>query len=237
MKNFIIAVFTLLVSIPIFAQTGGFASHSNYNLGTRMIDVDEKAQSFGLSEAQFDAIKNDAYANPNFIAGNIYQDEQLLKKDVPMRYNAYADEIEIKMDPTKDSYGALTKDPSIYVKLLKDIYVLIPYEGSNEKGGYFSILADGKKYDLYKKVKSVFNEPYVAKTSYESSRGPSFSKQTTYYLVENGKFYELPDSKSKILKVMDSKKKEVKSYIRDNNIDLAKESDLIKLVTYFDSLL
>jgi intein-encoded DNA endonuclease-like protein len=36
---------------------------------------------------------------------------------------------------------------------------------------------------------------------------------------------------------MDSKKSEVKNYIGDNNLDVDKEDDLIKVVTYFDTLL
>ena len=47
----------------------------------------------------------------------------------------------------------------------------------------------------------------------------------------------MPTSKSKILKMMDKKKKEVKAYINQNNIDVDKEGDLVKLVKYFDSLL
>ena len=36
---------------------------------------------------------------------------------------------------------------------------------------------------------------------------------------------------------MDSKKNEMKKYIKDNNIDLDKEADLVKTIAYFDSLL
>lgn len=228
----------LTLTALILCFTYGFSQSEKawYQLNNRNIDLQEKWQAFGVTEAKFNAIKDNAYANPEFIKGNVFQNDQLMQKDVPLRYNSYSDEIEIK-NGSSSEYGALIRDPSIFVKVLKDNYVLIPYEGSNEKGAYFSILTDGKNYDLYKKVKSTFNQPYVAKTSYERDRDPSFTKTTTYYLVQNGKFYELPDSKSKILKVMDKKKKEIKSYIKVNNLDLDNEDDLIKLVNYFDSLL
>ncbi len=159
--------------------------------------------AFGLTEAQFNSIKEEAYANPSFVQGKIFQEDKLIKDDVPMRYNAYADEIEIKKNTSDENYSALIKDPNIFVKIFKDIYVFVPYEGSNEKGGYFNVLSDGKTYDLYKKTTATFREPQKARTNYERDSPPSFTKTTTYYLVQNGTFLEMPSSKSKVLKMMD----------------------------------
>ncbi len=216
-------------------NSGG--ANSNFDFFLRTIDINQKALAFGLTEAEFSGIKNQAYLNTHFLVGNIYQDDKLLKVGIPMRYNAYADEIEIKNHVSEEKYGALIKDPSIYVKLENDIYVFIPYEDSNEKGGYFNILTDGKTYDLYKKTTAAFIEPQKAKTSYQRDTPPSFDKATKYYLVKDGKFYELPANKAKLLKVMDSKKSEVKDFINENNLNIEKETDLKKVVTYFDSLL
>ncbi len=227
------AVFTLM-TITLFSQQRQSSYTSVFD---RSIDINQKSLAFGLTEAEFDAIKDDAYANPSFISGKIFQEDQLIKDKVEMRYNAFADEIEIKKNASDEGYGALIKDPNIFVKIFKDIYVFVPYEGSNEKGGYFNVLSDGKTYDLYKKTKAEFKEPRKAKTTYERDFPPSFTKTNTYYLVQNGTFLEMPSSKSKVLKMMDSKKNEVKNFIKQNDIDLDKERDLIKLVTYFDSLL
>ena len=246
MKKIMIFAVSALFTAQCFSQTdfarkdGGSsgAANSNFDLYLRTIDIDEKDMSFGLSKAEFEVIKGDAYLNVNFIPGNIYQDENLLKSNVLMRYNAYADEIEITENIQKKSkYGALMKDPSIYVKIGNDIYVFIPYNDSNEKGGYFNIIADGKTHDLYKKTTSVFRGPQKAKSSYDSDTPPSFEKATKYYLVENGVFFELPKSRSRILKTMDLKKDEVRKYVRENNLDVFKETDLIKVFTYYDSLL
>ena len=233
MKKIVLFGLIVLLTNSIFAQRAS----TNFDIYSRTIDLNQKSLAFGLTEAQFNAIKDDAYANPNFLQGNIYQEDKLIKNDVYMRYNAYADEIEIKKNSTDDSYSALIKSPDIFVKIMNTIYVFIPYEGSNEKGGYFNVLNDGKVYDLYKKTKAVFREPQKAETSYQRDSPPSFPKTVTYYLVQNGTFYEMPSSKSKVLKMMDKKKSEVKNYINQNDLDIDKEADLIKLVSYFDSLL
>ncbi|QQX77925.1 MULTISPECIES: hypothetical protein [Aequorivita] len=234
MKRIIFTAAFVLMTISLFSQS----RQSNYvSVYDRTIDINQKSLAFGLTEAQFDAIKDEAYANPNFVQGKIFQEDQLIKDDVPMRYNAYADEIEIKNNPSDESYGALIKSPDIFVKIFRDIYVFVPYEGSNDKGGYFNVLSDGKTYDLYKKTKATFREPQKAQTSYERDMPPSFPKTVTYYLVQNGTFLEMPNSKSKILKMMDRKKSEMKRFIKENNIDLDEEADLIKTIAYFDSLL
>lgn len=245
MKKIILFAAILFTASNCFSQKsfnskdGGSSggANSNFDFFSRTIDLNEKALAFGLTEAEFNIIKFEAYDHANFRVGNIYQDDRLLRSNVPMRYNAYADEIEIKSHVSEENYGALMKDPSIYVKIDNDIYVFIPYEGSNENGGYFNILADGKTYDLYKKITAVFLEPQKAKTSYQRDTPPAFEKTTKYYLVQNGTFLEMPTSKAKVLKVMDSKNSEVKTYIGENNLDVDKEADLIKVVTYFDSLL
>ncbi len=228
-----------ILALVAFSTLSSLAQRQNiqFDVYSRTIDLNQKSLAFGLTEAQFNAIKDEAYANPTFVNGNIYQGEDLLKSNVPMRYNAFADEIEIKKDMSTTDYGALIKDPNIFVKMNFDIYVFVPFQGSNEKGGYFNVLSDGKTYDLYKKTKSVFREARKARTSYESDTPPSFVKNTTYYLVQKGTFLEMPTSKSKIIKMMDSKKKEIKEYVKQNNIDVDKEGDLIKLVSYFDSLI
>ncbi len=233
MKKIIFTAAFALIASTVFSQSRNSSYSSVYD---RTIDLNEKSLAFGLTEAQFEAIKDEAYANPTFLQGNIFQGDQLIKNDVFMRYNSYADEIEIQKNPYDKSYSALTKSPDIFVKIIKDLYVFVPYEGSNEKGGYFNVLNDGKVYDLYKKTKSVYREPKKAKSSYQRDTPPSFVKTTTYYLVQNGTFYEMPSSTSKVLKMMDKNKKEVKEFINKNNLDLEKEGDLIKVVSYFDSL-
>lgn len=237
MKKILLTGLLISATLSGFSQVGKWAGNIEGDIYSRTISLNEKALAFGLAEAEFEAIKDEAYANPNFLEGSIFQEDRLAKSGVPMRYNAFADEIEIKKSPTDVNYGALIKDPDIFVKIGREIYVFIPFEGSNEKGGYFSVLSDGKTYDLYKKTTSVFKEARKATSTYGRDVPPSFSKSIKYYLVQDGTFLEMPSGKSKILKMMKSKKDEIKSFMKKNKIDVDKEADLIKLVAYFDSLI
>ncbi len=228
----------LITGILAFSTFMAFSQRpsTEYDLYSRTIDIDQKSMAFGLTEAEFEAIKNEAYANPSFVSGNIYQGDKIIKAGVPMRYNALEDEIEIKKTPTDENYGALVKDPEIFVKMGQDIYLFVPYEGSNEKGGYFNVLSDGETYDLYKKTTSVFREGKKAQSTYERDIPPSFKKNATYYLVEGGTFLEMPKGKSRILRMMDKNKSEIRTYIKENKLNIDKEEDLINVISYFDSL-
>src|SRR5690606_6630390 len=131
MKKIIVTAIFAFIANSLFSQHRQSTYTSVYD---RTIDINQKSLAFGLTEAEFEAIKDEAYANTNFVQGKIFQEDQLIKDDVLMRYNAYADEIEIKKNPTDEAFSALVKDPSIFVKMFRDIYVFVPYEGSNEKG-------------------------------------------------------------------------------------------------------
>jgi hypothetical protein len=236
MKKILLLIIVSIMSLPLFSQ----ANNSAYNLNTRQIDLAEKRAAFGLTEEEFNNIEGSPYANELFTAGNIYKNDKELFKDVLLRYNIFADEIEIKQNEnvSDDSYGALIKEPNTLVKILNNIYIFVPFEGSNEKGHYFSILTEESNFDLYKKTEVSYSAPSYAKTSYDRDRPASFTQKSIYYMVsKDGKFYELPNSKSKIIKVMNKRKDQVKAYIKTANLDFKKEIDLIKLVKYYNSLL
>ncbi len=124
------------------------------------------------------------------------------------------------------------------MKIINDIYVFVPFEGSNEKGNYFTVVSEESVFDLYKKTEVSYTTPFIARTSYERDRPAKFEKKSTYYLVsKGGVFYELPSSKSKMIKAMSKKEKEVKAFIKRNKTNFKAEEDLIKLVKYYNSLL
>lgn len=206
------------------------------DIHSRTIDINEKSLAFGLTEREFKLVEPQAYVNFKFVKGNIYHEDKAVQKDVLMRYNAYSDEIEIKKSERDQSFNALTKSPDIFVKIGVDIYVYVTNTEGADKGGYFQVLTDGKRYDLYKKVTATFKEAREANSSYGRDVPPSFSKSTTYYLVDHGTFLEMPSGKKKIMAMMESNKKEMSDYVKKNKLNLDKEDDLMRAIVYFDSI-
>ena len=234
----------LLIAFLIFFTTTGSlfsqAYNNEYNIGKRIIDIQEKKEAYGLTEDEFKNLKGSPYINEEFVTGNLYNGQEVVAKNIYLRYNAYSDEIEIKRSKhsSDNDYGALLREPEVFVKISDKLYVLIPYEKSNEEGHYFEILSEGKAFDLYKKTDVEYSPPKEAKTSYDRNKPAEFKQFHSYYLVgKNGSFYELPNSKTKIIKLMSKEEKSVKDYVNKNKLDLNKENDLIKLVTYLNSVI
>jgi len=236
LKNMLLITILFLMNISVFAQ----ANNAAYNLETRQLDMNQQRAAFGLNESDFNNLEGSPYANEEFLPGNIYKDNKPVYKDILLRYNIFSDEIEIKKsaDPKEDSYGALIKDPEAFVKIINDIYVFVPFKGSIEKGSYFTVVSEESVFDLYKKTEVSYKAPFKARTSYERDRPGTFEKINSYYLVSKvGTFYELPSSKSKVIKAMNKKGKEIKAFIKKNKTNLKVEEDIIKLVKYYNSLL
>lgn len=238
MKKFLFLLVIGGLSFP--ATMLSQANNAAYNLNTRQINIEQQRAAFGLTELEFSSIEGSPYANETFLLGTIYQEDKSVYNSLLLRYNIFSDEIELKRSENSadTSYDALIKDPKSTIKIANTIYTFVPFEGSLEKGHYFAVLSEEKAFDLYKKTEVDYTPPYVAKTSYERNRPARFTQKNTYYLVsKTGTFYELPNSKSKIIKVMNSKQVEVKSFIKKNNLDFKSETDLVKLVRYYNSLL
>jgi len=155
-------------------------------------------------------------------------------------YNAVADELEVKesLATPDNEVKLLTKDPDIYVKIANDIFVFVPYDGGVEGGGYFQVLFEGNKYDLFKKLIKDFTPEKKASSSMITNSTPAkFTDKPVYYIVtKEGKFYELPKSKSKKLKVFGPNKDLIKKYVNDKGFDLNEEADLKKVIVYYDTI-
>jgi hypothetical protein len=227
----------LLFSVSLIAQT----QYDNRRFTSAMFQVDEfiKRENKDVNFLETDTYTGTPYNHPSYLNGNVYQNNELLATNVALRYNAVADEMEIKESLTTPNEEAkvLTKSPEIFVKIMNDIYIFAPYKGGVEGGGYFQVLYEGNSVDLYKKLKKDFKPERKATSSITTDTPAKFTDDIIYYLAtKDGKFYEMPGSRNKKLKVFGKKKSEMKDYVKENKIDLNDENGLLRAVRYYDSL-
>jgi len=183
--------------------------------------------------------KGSPFANPSYLLGNVYQDDKLISKGIALRYNVYSEEIEVKESILEDykNAKALTKSTDIHVSIATDEFVYLPMSESLATSGYFQVLHQGNFIVLYKKLQKKFYLPKKAATSLTKDVPATFIDREVYYLAtKEERFYELPNSKSKKLKIFEKNKEIVKDYLKENDLDINKENDLIKLIVYIDSL-
>ena len=118
-----------------------------------LLDNYIKRQNKDVNFEETKTYKGTPYNNPKYLYGKIYKEGVLLVDKVAIRYNAIADEMEVKQTTDTDNQDAraLTKSQDIYVKIVDDIYVFVPYQGGIENGGYFQVIFEGDQIALYKK--------------------------------------------------------------------------------------
>ena len=234
MKKTIVLLCLAVFNLSVFSQN----NDANYKIGVRQISLDVNRAFLDLGDSEFKQIKGSPYDSDVFLLGSIFQNEQLVEKNAFLRYNIFSNEIEIKKSSSDTEYNALIRNSDMIIKIEDDVFVLIPFEGEDEKGSYFKIISSGAHLDLYKRSSVEYTPRTFPKTSYDREKPAKFMRTDSYYLMlKDGKFVEMPKKKSKLLKIMKRNENEIKDFIKVNHINLKEENDLIKLVKFYNSLL
>lgn len=231
----------LLFIIGTLALPTMYAQLEGNRIVSDLLILDEyiKRQNKGINFNDTQTYTGTPYNHPSFLNGSIYKEGKLLADNIAIRYNAIADEMEVKENiaVSDDEAKVLTKSQDIFVKIMSDIFVFVPYQGGIEEGGYFEVLYEGPQIDFYKKHIKDFDEAKKASSTLTRDVLASFKDEPVFYLVTKaGKFYEFPKSRNRKLKVFGDKEKEMKKWVKSNQLDLNEEQDLMRAVKHFEMI-
>ncbi|MEM7086438.1 MAG: hypothetical protein AAF489_09660 [Bacteroidota bacterium] len=222
-------------SATSFAQAELRGLTSDLQLVDTYVKRNDKTLSYDLPKNY----NGSPYFNDEFVLGNIYQGDELIAVETPMRYNIFSNEIEVKesLDDLDEDASPLTKSSDIWVKINEVIIVLIPFNGSDEEGSYFQVLFEGKKADFLKKVDKKYTTPKKASSSITRDLKGAFTDETTFFLqTKNGRMFQMPKAKNKKYLIFGNHAEALKEYAKENKLNINKEPDLKRLVIHFDSL-
>lgn len=179
------------------------------------------------------------YANPDFLPGILMTTDSVIHKNIYLRYNVHKNEMEVKTSDDEESeIFSLLKSPDFYVQIKDKVYEFVPLNGKIEGGTYFEILYSGDHVDLYKNQTKKYSPPERARTSLQGDVPQRFDDLNRYYIVTNeGVLYEVPSSRKKILDIFKAKRNELEKHTKKNKLNFNDESDLLKLIRYYDTLL
>lgn len=223
----IVLLFTIAISSFAYSQYAG-----SFGFTTTQVNAYEHFEQYGITEAKLYTIKGSPYDRPVFLLGGIYNSEKALVTGIPLRYNIFSDEIEIK-DATSDEITALIKSPEYFVKINEELYLYV----LGDNGGYFKVLTDGKSYDLYKKSAVRYVEAVPTTDGYSRETPARFSRTDTYYIVsKSGSFYELPNNRKRFTAIFSANQSKISDYLKKNKINLKQEEDMVKVITYINEL-
>lgn len=212
MKNLILLIF-IISSQTFFSQIGVGLNSSPNSFYESLYFKDNKYE--------YKDIKGSPYQNVDFQLAQIGE-----YKDIPVRYNSYTDSFEFKQDgknyilPKEDNLS------KVVFQNRKKAYILFNLNGNKQ---YLEEV--NSEVGLFKKNTTLFREFKKATTNYEQDYPPSFEQAAPkYYWSTNGNLIEI--SKKSIEKNFSNQQKDLKDYIRKNNLSYEKDQDLVKILTF-----
>lgn len=153
-------------------------------------------------------------------------------KSVPVKYDLIEEKLYYKgkseetmefVSPVKSFVFDATN------KLYRNGYTAITEYPANS---FFEVLADGKTQLLKKTFKKIAeNKIYGSATITKS-----FIENVKYYLFINGAAVPIKGDKKAVLVALANKQTELEAYIKQNNLNLKKDDDFAKLITYYNTL-
>lgn len=231
MKKNLLLVFTIIISL----YSVNNIAQSVYN------DTDiDKYISKRTVETYIEAdFTGTPYDNKEFKKGTILKNGVAIAKNIDLRYNAAKDLFEVKKTSVlkDDQANVLKSSRDISLKLGNDRFVFLTPNENNSTQGYFIDTYSGGNASLYKKIKKVYIPEQKAYTSLASNVAANYKEKITLYLfTKDGLLVELPSSKSKRIKAFGDKSKEVKTFVKENKVNINKESGLIEVIKYYNTL-
>ncbi len=190
--------------------------------------------------ASTERISGSPYENVEFRKGNIIRDGKVLASGVAIRYNALRDEIEVKtkIDDHNRTARVMVKSPDVYAKILNKVFVYVPNKEGLTTSGYFMVVHEGEKFDLYKKITKEYSEGSESMSGLTRDIPALYKEKQFYFLAdkESGSVKAFPKSRNGKFSILGNKKKELKKYANENRLNINKEYALVKLLRYYDSL-
>ncbi len=176
------------------------------------------------------------YINDRFLSARVNEGTQLFR----IRFNPYLGIMEYDKDG--EIYHLDKADNTVveFTGTQTTTYKLFDYTNKDIKqSDYMRVVFEGKKVS-FQTLEKVYLQPgKKAINSYERSTQPEYKRDNDVrYMTINGKTEEFSTRTNRFVKMFDGKmQSELKNFIKDNNIDLDKDGDLIKLGKHLDSIL
>lgn len=185
---------------------------------------------------KYDGVNGSPYLFENWAIGTVTTVDKSVKRDVQLKYDEIDDILLMKNDEGKVvtftqpvAEFSITDPTSGKIRVFKSQFA--PSK-ANTQNSFFEVIYDGKV-KLIKKNHKVISE----NKQYSGATSKTIVDAVKYYIVNlNASPLSVkPDAKS-IAEVLNNKQEELTSYAKSEKLNLKKEPDLVKLLTYYDSL-
>lgn len=215
----------LLVSLPTFAQQIGN--------GMSIITAKQRLDLSKGYEVDDKSIEGSPYFTTTFLPATVTGYEGMFL----LRYNAYKDEMEFQ---SEGKILFVIKSDSMEVNFTnsnkKYKYVLYNSDKGNVKG-FLVTISTGKKVSLFKREKVKLIPKVEAANSYASEVPAHYEFQReTFFIKKEDGIVIFPKNKKELIKMFPDKESQIVDFLKNNSVSFSKESDLVTLVTFLNSI-
>lgn len=182
-----------------------------------------------------DDIEGSPYLSDDFIEGTVYTTSKIQFREIPLRYNAYNDEVEF-MKP--DSQAYVIDPPEIIESIEFGDHHLeyIPYKVANRTARGFLLVLEKGNASLYSRHRVILEEAKKA-AAYQEPTPARFISRADEYYIRIGMEPAVPVNKKKDLNnIFPEDNDKVNAYLKNNKIKLNDPKSLIELVQFYNSL-
>jgi len=181
-------------------------------------------------------IEGSPYLNESFIEGELFTTSKTHYENIPLRYNIFSDQIEIRSDGGQ--VMGLTV-PEVVEKLEFGEYMMeyVPFMNGNKVSrGFFMVMEKGNA-TLYSRLQVDFEAAKPA-GAYQDPQPPKFVRKSDEYYIRVGKEAAKPVFRKRDIEaVFPDHIKEVADFIKKNRVRPNKPERLSALVKYYNGLL
>ncbi|MGB1241655.1 MAG: hypothetical protein ACPG49_03985 [Chitinophagales bacterium] len=243
-SKLIITIFILLIiNTPSFAQNSNFASLVKLNTTTSNTIVLNDPITVGFSK-ELEDIDGGPYYNEEWGKGRLLlKNGQELGKQWLFKYNTFQDELHVQLSsglvkiPMKNqiqSFMILQNDKQHYF-VSSDLSGVRDSELTNT----FLEVLHSKRFTLLKKsskhYEEVENDNFYCSTCDNSSLNFFLTSEKYYLKDKRSSFRKVKLNKTSILKSFPNHKAMIISYLKEHNIKLKTEAELLDLLQYIES--
>ena len=180
-------------------------------------------------------VEGSEYLDENFLNGEILTMNSEHFKDIPMRYNVYLDNVEVRL-PNGTICNLSEPDKIFQILVNKQVIVYTEYlSPEGKKSGFLFVLYDGAS-KLYRRYYKTFNEGRPTNGITPEIPPKIADKPLEYYIRAKDGTTSFCNSKKDLLSVMSNAISEIEDYLKKEKLRLNREDDLIKVVSYYDTL-
>lgn len=249
MKNLVTTVliaFLLMSNLSIAQAVVGDPNQYEASWRLKQVIRDKLNVQERANPVKFSEIKGSPYLNDTFEAGQYYLNDES-QGNFYLRYNVYNDQIEILTDASPQNleredpvYDAFLKTDNSKVilngKTIKSYYY--NDENGNTTNSYFVEVNETDKYVLLVRKRCVLTPAEKAATPNQADRAARFTIYDDYYMLDKSEQYpqKIELKTRKFLNAFPKQANALKAYMKQEDINLKEEKDLVKLTNYMSTL-